>query len=89
MGSRMPDSPVIPRMDKTLHPFLQKIIEKKKKNIPAFFEKTNGCFPQKNKDQNDRNAKIYRFKTSNDKLSLKTRVISRNRKKQFNIHPHF
>ena len=31
MGSRMPDSIVIPRMDKTLHPLLQKIIGKSKK----------------------------------------------------------
>ena len=31
MGSRMPDSPIIPRMDRTLHQFLQKIIDKSKK----------------------------------------------------------
>ena len=47
MGSRMPDSPVISRMDGTLHPFLQKNIEKSKNNIPSIVYKTNGCF-QKN-----------------------------------------
>ena len=28
MGSRMPDLRSIPRMDRTVHPFLQQIIEK-------------------------------------------------------------
>ena len=38
--------------------------KKKKNNIPASFEKQKGCFQKEYNDQNDRNAKIYRFQWS-------------------------
>ena len=71
MGSGMPDLPLIPRMDMTLHPFSQKNLKHQKKNIPEHFEKTNGLSKHKYKDQNDRNAKIYRFQWSFDIFLLK------------------
>ena len=50
MGSRMPDLQFIFRMDRTLHPCWQEIIEKSEKsNIPTSLGKTKDVF-KKNKD---------------------------------------
>ena len=57
----MPDSPFIPRMDKTLHQCLQNEIGKYKKNIPSFLWEKAWMLPNKYKDQNDRIGEIYRL----------------------------
>ena len=76
MGSRMPDLPLIPWMDRTLHPFWQKNIDwSKKPNIPASFERKL-MFSKKYKDQNDRIGKIYRFEWSLDYLLFKNQSKS-------------
>ena len=46
------------------------LTKQKKNNIPASSENKKWMFQKKYKDQNDRNAKIYRFKTSPDHFVL-------------------
>ena len=68
--ARMPDSPFILRMDSTSHPFDTKSFKKKNIKHSSKFWHEKLISPKKYKDQNDRNAKIYRFKTSPDHFLL-------------------
>ena len=60
----MPDLPLLPWMDKTLHPFWWEIIKNPQIQDPSKFWETKLMLPKKSKDRNDHIGKIYRFQWS-------------------------
>ena len=71
MGSRMPDLPLSPRMDKTLHPCWQKNNGNTKNNNPASFVKKHGCFQKHAKTKMTALARSIDLKRGWTKFNLK------------------
>ena len=67
----MPDLPLIPQMDTTLHPFDKQSLENPQNKHPNKFWGETTMFSKTYKDQNDRIAEIYRFQWSFDMFVFK------------------